>query len=57
MTDAVAVPSAEYNAMSPHWALTATLRAGTEARIRRTAEGIREPSSPISADEHVQEDG
>jgi hypothetical protein len=31
MTDAVAVPSAEYNAMSPHWALTATLRAGTEA--------------------------
>ena len=31
MTDAVAVPSTEYNAMSPHWALTATLRAGTEA--------------------------
>ena len=29
--DAVAVPSPEYNAMSPGWALTATLRAGTKA--------------------------
>jgi hypothetical protein len=31
MTDAVATPSPEYNQMSPKWALTATLRAGTEA--------------------------
>lgn len=31
MTDAVAKPSPEYTAMQPHWALTAHLRAGTEA--------------------------
>lgn len=31
MTDAVAQPSKEYNAMSKHWRLTATLRAGTTA--------------------------
>ena len=31
MTDAVAQPSKEYNAMSKHWRLTATLRAGTDA--------------------------
>jgi hypothetical protein len=31
MTDAVAVPNPEYNAMSPGWTLTAHLRTGTEA--------------------------
>ena len=44
MTDAVAVPSTEYAAMSPHWQLTAHLRAGTPAM--RAAGKLYLPQEP-----------
>ena len=47
MTDTVAAPSPEYNAMSPSWTLTAHLRAGTNAM--RAAGKMYLPQDPDEA--------
>jgi len=49
MTDAVAVPSPEYNAMSPNWKLTATLRAGTNAMRTAGKQYLPQESDESSA--------